>query len=52
MGAVARKLGPFLFLQVGGELQRGEFSSFNGNGSVENAMRCQTEATERENDQR
>ena len=29
-----------------------EFSSFNGKGSVEKAMRRQAKATERENDQR
>ncbi len=37
--------GPFLLLQDWSAC-RDSFSSFNGNGSVEKAMRCQTEATE------
>lgn len=52
IGAVARKLLSISAFAGLLGMQRGEFSSFNGNGSVEKAMRCQTEATERENDQR
>lgn len=52
MGAVARMLWSISDFAGLVGMQRGEFSSFNGNGSVEKAMRCQAEATERENDQR
>lgn len=52
IGAVAQKLWSISAFAGLVTMQREEFSSFNGNGSVEKAMRCQTEATERENDQR